>query len=332
MYFMPASFARRTQASASYFTGLKSLAIGLVVGHQGILPRFMIHSPMPGICLPCVGAGGHGVDAPVDEHAEARLAPPAHARVLLLLGLVGVGVGRFRGLGGSPARGRTQDCQHQQPLAHRQSPRIAQPSEPPTAGAEFEVELGPATPMLSSFHDMDVRHVRAAGPDGAAGVPPPPTEATHRDVNTAAPERRHSCRRQDQTGRQECRPPTEAIHRDVNTAYPERRHSCRRQDQTGRRECRPPTEATHRDVNTAYPERRHSCRRQDQTGRQECRPPTEATHRDVNTAYPERRHSCRRQDQTGRQECRPPPHRSGLAAERPFRIRRARVFGLGMGA
>ena len=52
MYFMPASLASAAHASGSYFTGLKSLAIGPVVGATGILPWFMIHSPMPPICLP----------------------------------------------------------------------------------------------------------------------------------------------------------------------------------------------------------------------------------------------------------------------------------------
>jgi LAO/AO transport system kinase len=43
----------------------------------------MIHSPMPGNLLAVPGAGGDGVEAPVDEHAEARLAPPGHAGVAL---------------------------------------------------------------------------------------------------------------------------------------------------------------------------------------------------------------------------------------------------------
>ena len=51
MYFIPACLAKRTQASGSYFTGLKSLAYALYCD-TGILPRSMIHSPMPGICSP----------------------------------------------------------------------------------------------------------------------------------------------------------------------------------------------------------------------------------------------------------------------------------------
>ena len=46
----------------------------------------MIHSPMPGICLPSHVPAGIAVEPPVDEHAEARLAPPLHARVFLRRG------------------------------------------------------------------------------------------------------------------------------------------------------------------------------------------------------------------------------------------------------
>ena len=51
MYFMPASFASWTQASASNFTGLNCLASCSYSG-TGICARFMIHSPMPGMRLP----------------------------------------------------------------------------------------------------------------------------------------------------------------------------------------------------------------------------------------------------------------------------------------
>src|SRR5437588_8775411 len=46
MYFMPACFARRTHSSALYFMGLNSLA-NWRYSATGILPLFMIHSPMP---------------------------------------------------------------------------------------------------------------------------------------------------------------------------------------------------------------------------------------------------------------------------------------------
>ena len=41
-----------------------------------------------------VDAGGSGVDAPVDEHAETGFAPPLHAGVFLFLGLGGLDDGR----------------------------------------------------------------------------------------------------------------------------------------------------------------------------------------------------------------------------------------------
>ena len=55
----------------------------------------MIHSPMPGMLLAVPRAGGDGVEAPVDEHAEAGLAPPLHAGVAL-----GGGFGVLNGLDG----------------------------------------------------------------------------------------------------------------------------------------------------------------------------------------------------------------------------------------
>src|SRR5262245_29172747 len=51
MYFIPASFAIRTQASASNFTGL-NCAVSFEYSVTGIFARFMIHSPMPGMVCP----------------------------------------------------------------------------------------------------------------------------------------------------------------------------------------------------------------------------------------------------------------------------------------
>ena len=92
MYFMPASLAVRTHSSALNFTGLNSLAYCAVFGHGDLAA---VHDPLAdaGDLLAVVGAGGDGIDAPVDEHAEAGLAPPFHAGVALGGGLVGVGIG-----------------------------------------------------------------------------------------------------------------------------------------------------------------------------------------------------------------------------------------------
>ncbi len=51
MYLIPASFASCTQASGSNFTGFHCFA-SCSYSATGILARFMIHSPMPGIRLP----------------------------------------------------------------------------------------------------------------------------------------------------------------------------------------------------------------------------------------------------------------------------------------
>ena len=51
MYFMPASFASFTHASASNFTGLNCVA-SCSYSFAGICARFMIHSPSPSTRLP----------------------------------------------------------------------------------------------------------------------------------------------------------------------------------------------------------------------------------------------------------------------------------------
>ena len=53
MYFMPASFASCTQASALNLTGLNWPA-SCSYSFTGILARFMIHSPMPAIARPSI--------------------------------------------------------------------------------------------------------------------------------------------------------------------------------------------------------------------------------------------------------------------------------------
>lgn len=51
MYFIPASFARRTQASGSYLTGLNRRATASY-SSLGILKFLRIHSAVPGDSLP----------------------------------------------------------------------------------------------------------------------------------------------------------------------------------------------------------------------------------------------------------------------------------------
>ena len=51
MYFMPASSAIWTHSSALNFTGLNCVA-SCSYSATGILARFMIHSPMPGMGWP----------------------------------------------------------------------------------------------------------------------------------------------------------------------------------------------------------------------------------------------------------------------------------------
>ncbi len=81
MYFIPASSAICTHSSALNFTGLNWVA-SCSYSFTGILARFMIHSPMPGIGLPFPFAGGDAVQAPVDEQAELGLAEPFHFGIL----------------------------------------------------------------------------------------------------------------------------------------------------------------------------------------------------------------------------------------------------------
>ena len=63
----------------------------------------VVHDPLAdaGDLLAVPGAGGDGVEAPVDEHAEAGLAPPLHAGVALGggFGVLNGGDGVVDGLG-----------------------------------------------------------------------------------------------------------------------------------------------------------------------------------------------------------------------------------------
>ena len=62
--------------------GLNLRRQSLVVGDRD---RAVVHDPFADArnLLAVPRAGGNGVEAPVDEHAEAGVAPPAHARVPL---------------------------------------------------------------------------------------------------------------------------------------------------------------------------------------------------------------------------------------------------------
>ncbi len=63
MYFMPASCAICTHASASNWTGSNVFA-NCSYSVTGICARFMIHSPMPGDRLALPFAGGNGNKVP----------------------------------------------------------------------------------------------------------------------------------------------------------------------------------------------------------------------------------------------------------------------------
>ena len=52
----------------------------------GIWAKLWIHSTPPSIFLSLPLTGRHGVESPVDEHAEARLAEPAQASIVFGLG------------------------------------------------------------------------------------------------------------------------------------------------------------------------------------------------------------------------------------------------------
>ena len=92
MYFMPASLA-----SAHPFVGVVLHRVELlrVLAVFGDGDLAVVHDPFADAAdlLALVSAGRDGIDAPVDEHAEAGLAPPFHAGVALVGGFVGVGIG-----------------------------------------------------------------------------------------------------------------------------------------------------------------------------------------------------------------------------------------------
>ena len=106
MYFMPASLAVRTHSSALNLTGLNSLAKCAVFGDGDLA---VVHDPLADTfdLLALVGAGRDRIDAPMDEHAEAGLAPPFHA---------GVALGRRfgeRAISRQPAPGRKRSLRRQ---------------------------------------------------------------------------------------------------------------------------------------------------------------------------------------------------------------------------
>ena len=98
-YFMPASLARRAPLVGLEFAGIESFGEFPVLGDGDFAP---VHDPLANALnlLPLVGASGNGIHAPVNEHAEARFPPPAHAGVTLGGRLGSVGVDGLTGRGG----------------------------------------------------------------------------------------------------------------------------------------------------------------------------------------------------------------------------------------
>jgi len=75
-----------------------------------------VHDPLANALdlFALIGAGGHGINAPMNEHAEAGLAPPVHARVPLLRRfggghLLGLGVHGGHGSEGQGGQGQRQE-------------------------------------------------------------------------------------------------------------------------------------------------------------------------------------------------------------------------------
>ena len=119
MYFMPASLAILTHCVGVELHGIELLGELRVVGHGNLAA---VHDPLADAAdlLAVPGAGGHGVEAPVDEHAEPRLAPPGHPLVALLLGFLGkrlfFGPGRTTREGADQGRWRrTRRCENAWP-------------------------------------------------------------------------------------------------------------------------------------------------------------------------------------------------------------------------
>ena len=73
----------------------------LVFGHGDFAA---VHDPFADARhrLVVIITGGHGIDAPVDEHAELGLAPPRHAGIVLLRGFRS-----FSGLSGQTGQEKT---------------------------------------------------------------------------------------------------------------------------------------------------------------------------------------------------------------------------------
>ena len=73
------------------FHRIEILGIGLVAVHRDFAVE---HDPLADAAdlFAVVGSGGHRIDAPMDEHAELRLAPPSHAGIALGRGFIGIGI------------------------------------------------------------------------------------------------------------------------------------------------------------------------------------------------------------------------------------------------
>ncbi len=96
--------------------GIELLGQLLVLGHRDVRA---VHDPLAdaadGLALP--RAGGHGVQAPMDEHAEAGVAPPLHPGIALL-GRLPIPLGFLRR---SQGRGDRQPSQQQNATAGESS-------------------------------------------------------------------------------------------------------------------------------------------------------------------------------------------------------------------
>ena len=92
--FHPRVFRRLNPLARVELNGVELGGEFLVVGHLHLLVREVpLRDAL--VALEVGRVGGHGVDAPVDEHPELRLAPPLRPRLELLRGLVR-GLGRRR--------------------------------------------------------------------------------------------------------------------------------------------------------------------------------------------------------------------------------------------
>ena len=82
MYFIPADFGQRDDVVRIEAGGIELRGERLVVGDRD---GGVVHDPFADArdLLAVPRACGNGVETPVDEHAEARFAPPCHACIAL---------------------------------------------------------------------------------------------------------------------------------------------------------------------------------------------------------------------------------------------------------